>query len=396
MVTAHIRNLDYWSWAPEMDVVANDHYLDHRLGDPTAELSFAADLTRGLADGAPWMLMEQSAGAVNWQPHNLAKLPGQMLRNSLTHVARGADSLCFFQWRASARGAEKFHSALVPHAGTDTRAWREVLDLSATLAALAEVADTTVQADVALLFSWESWWSADTEARPSQDVRYLEQVHAAYGAVRELGVTADVVAPGADLSRYRMVVVPCLHLVTDEEAAGIDAYVAGGGHAVVTFYSGIVDGTDRVRLGGYPGAFRDLLGVVAEEFHPLLPGDRVRLCGGGTATLWTELLRTTTAKTIDAYADGPLPGVPADHPQHLRRRHRLVRRHRAGPAGPAGAHGRRAARGSACGRSARATTARSRWCAAPATAAPTSSSSTTAHTTSSTRSPAGSWSPARP
>lgn len=311
MVTAHIRNLDYWAWAPEMDVIANDHYLDHRLGDPVAELSFAADLTRGLAGGAPWMLMEQAAGAVNWQPYNLAKLPGQMLRNSLTYVARGADSLCFFQWRASAQGAEKFHSALVPHAGTDTVAWREVLELSAALDALGEVAGTRVRADVAVLFSWESWWSADTEARPSQDVHYLAQVHAAYNAIRELGATADVVAPGADLSRYRLVVVPCLHMVSDAEAAGLDAYVAGGGHAVVTFYSGIVDRSDRVRLGGYPGAFRDLLGVVAEEFFPLLPGDRVRLAGGGTAGLWTERLRTTTAKAVDTYADGPLPGVPA-------------------------------------------------------------------------------------
>ena len=116
-----------------MDVIANDHYLDHRLGDPVAELSFAADLTRGLAGGRPWMLMEQSTGAVNWQPYNLAKTPGQMLRNSLTHVARGADAVCFFQWRASAQGAEKFHSAMLPHAGTDTAVWREVLDLSATL-----------------------------------------------------------------------------------------------------------------------------------------------------------------------------------------------------------------------------------------------------------------------
>ena len=40
--------LDYWTWAPAMDVVANDHYLDHRLGDPAAELSFAADLTRAM------------------------------------------------------------------------------------------------------------------------------------------------------------------------------------------------------------------------------------------------------------------------------------------------------------------------------------------------------------
>jgi beta-galactosidase len=234
-----------------------------------------------------------------------------MLRNSLTHVARGADAVCFFQWRASAQGAEKFHSALVPHAGTDTAAWREVLALSSTLDALAEVAGTTVRADVAVLFSWQSWWATDTEARPSQDVRYLDQVHAAYRSVRGLGYTADVVAPGTDLSRYRLVVVPCLHLVSDQDAAGINAYVAGGGHAVVTFYSGIVDDADRVRLGGYPGAFREMLGVVAEEFFPLLPGHRVTLTGGATASLWTEQLRATTAEIVDSYADGPLPGVPA-------------------------------------------------------------------------------------
>jgi beta-galactosidase len=304
MVTAHIRNLDYWSWAPEMDVVANDHYLDHRLGDPAAELSFAADLTRGLAGGRPWMLMETSTGAVNWQPYNLAKAPGQLLRNALTHVARGADAICFFQWRASDRGAEKFHSAMLPHTGTDTAIWREVLDLGGTLDRLAEVAGSTVEADVALVFGWESWWATDTEARPSQGVRYLDQVHAAYGALRELGVTVDVVAPGADLASYRAVVVPCLHLVSDADAATIADFVRAGGQAVITFYSGIVDETDRVRLGGYPGAFRELLGVVAEEFAPLPPGREVVLDSGARASLWTERLRTTTAETVDRHADG--------------------------------------------------------------------------------------------
>ncbi|MCM4077493.1 beta-galactosidase [Paractinoplanes hotanensis] len=304
MVTAHIRNQNYWSWAADMDVVANDHYLDHRLADPVAELSFAADLTRGLAGGRPWILMETSTGAVNWQPYNLAKEPGQLVRNALTHVARGADAICFFQWRASAQGAEKFHSAIVPHAGVDAAVWREVLELSATLKKLSEVGGTTVEADTALIFSWESWWATDTEARPSQDLRYLDQVHAAYAALRELGVTTDIVAPGADLSRYRAVVVPCLHMVSDQEAATVADYVEGGGRAVITFYSGIVDPDDRVRLGGYPGAFRELLGVVSEEFAPLLPGTSVPLADGGRATLWTERLRLTTAKTELAYADG--------------------------------------------------------------------------------------------
>jgi len=311
MVTAHIRDLDYWRWAPAMDVIANDHYLDHRLGDPAAELSFAADLTRGLAAGRPWILMEQSTGAVSWQPHNLAKRPGEMLRNTLTHVARGADTICFFQWRASAQGSEKFHSALLPHAGTGTEQWNEVLDLSRALDRLAEVAGSAVEADAAVLFSWESWWAAEQEGRPSTAVDYLGQVHAAYGGLRDLGVTADVVSPDGDLDRYRFVVVPCLYLVSDEQAARIGTFVERGGTVLVTFFSGIADQDDRVRLGGYPGAFRELLGVNAEEFFPLLPETTVTLDDGGTGTLWTERLRATTAEVRASYRDGPLPGVPA-------------------------------------------------------------------------------------
>nr|MDQ2699017.1 beta-galactosidase [Actinomycetota bacterium] len=251
MVTAHIENLDYWSWAGEMDVIANDHYLDHRLADPTAELAFAADLSRGLAEGAPWLLMEHATGAVNWQPLNKPKAPGEILRNSLTHVARGADGVCFFQWRASVQGSEKFHSAMLPHAGTDSAVWREVVELGGIVDRLGEVAGSRVEADVALVFSWESWWATQTDTRPSQALGYLDQVHAAYGALHAQGLTVDVVAPGAALDAYRLVVVPGLHLVRAEDAAVVTDWIAAGGTALITFYSGTVDEDDRVWTGGY-------------------------------------------------------------------------------------------------------------------------------------------------
>jgi beta-galactosidase len=311
MITAHIRTQDYFTWAPHVDVVANDHYLDHRLPDPHQELSFAADLTRGLAAGAPWILMEQSTGAVNWQPRNIAKAPGEMMRNSLSHLARGADGICFFQWRASTQGSEKFHSAMLPHAGTDTNTWREVTELGRVLGELAEVAGSRVVADVAVVFSWEAWWANDLDSRPSGDVRYLDQVHNLYRALWATGVTADIVAPGSDLSGYRLVVVPALYLVTDADAAVIDDYVQGGGHALVTFFSGIVDEDDRVRLGGYPGAFRELLGVFTEEFHPLPPHEVVTLDDGSTASTWSEWMHTRGAQTVASYSSGGLTGVPA-------------------------------------------------------------------------------------
>lgn len=311
MVTAHIRTQDYWDWAPHMDVVANDHYLDHRLENPHEELSFAADLTRGLAGGAPWILMESSTGSVNWQPRNIAKAPGEMMRNSLAHVARGADGVCFFQWRASAQGSEKFHSGMLPHAGTDSNTWREVLELGRALGSLDEVAGSRVVADAAIVFSWDAWWAVDLDSRPSGDVRYLDQVHRAYRSLWSAGVTVDIVAPGADLSAYRFVVVPCLYLVTDAAAAVIERYVSSGGHALVTFFSGIVDEDDRVRLGGYPGAFREILGVVTEEFYPLAQGETVTLDDGSTASVWTEWLHARGADVVASYANGTLAGVPA-------------------------------------------------------------------------------------
>ncbi|MEW1708308.1 beta-galactosidase [Microbacterium sp. NPDC089190] len=311
MVTAHIRALDYFSWAGEMDVIANDHYLDRRLADPIAELSFAADLTRGIAAGTPWLLMETSTGAVNWQPHNLAKGEGELLRNVVSHVARGADGICFFQWRASAQGAEKFHSALLPHAGTDTAQWRSVLEVGRTLRALQPVAGTRVASDAAVLFDWESWWALENEGRPSEDLRYLDQVHAAHGALAAAGISTDVVSAGADLSAYRLIVVPALHLVRDADVDRLSRFVEAGGTVVITFASGIVDEQDRVRLGGYPGAFRDLLGIVSEEFAPLGPAQVVTLDDGSTGSVWSERLRTVDAEIDALFVDGPAAGLPA-------------------------------------------------------------------------------------
>lgn len=311
MVTAHIRTQDYWRWAPYVDVVANDHYLDHRLDDPHQELSFSADLTRGLAAGNPWMLMEQASGAVNWQPHNLAKAPGEMLRNTFTHIARGADAVCFFQWRASAQGTEKFHSALLPHAGTHTRKWKEVLELGRALESIGEVVGSRVIAEVAMVFSWEAWWATDLDSHPSADVRYLEQMHAVYRALWDAGIAVDMVAPGADLSAYRLVVVAALYLVSDAQARTIEEFVEAGGSAVVTFFSGIVDEDDRVRLGGYPGAFTHLLGLHVEEFFPLAAGEEVQLDDGARGMLWSELIQLDTAEAVTTFRDGTLLGEAA-------------------------------------------------------------------------------------
>jgi beta-galactosidase len=313
MVMGETSGMDYADWAAEVDFVSNDHYV---IPGPQArdELSFSANLVGGLAGGRPWFLMEHSTSAVNWQPVNLAKKPGELARDSLTHVAYGADAVCFFQWRQSAAGAEKYHSAMLPHAGTDSEVFRSVRELGARLGALAEVAGTSrTPARAAVLFDWSSWWAAEQDSHPSRRLRYRPEALDWYTTFLDLGVRVDVLPLGADWAGYPVVVAPILHVVPAALADRLRDYVAGGGHLVTTYFSGIVDENDHVWPGGYPGALRDLLGIRIEEFAPLLDGERADLDNGTSGTLWSERVEVTdpATETLASYRTGDLAGRPA-------------------------------------------------------------------------------------
>src|SRR6478736_10075369 len=253
MASSATKSMDYFGWAKDLDVIANDHYLVAADPERHLELAFSADLSRGVAGGDPWILMEHSTSAVNWQPRNRSKRPGEMLRHSFGHLARGADAVMFFQWRQSAAGAEKFHSGMLPHAGTDTAVWRNTVALGSALKALSEVSDSRVRAQAAIVFDYPAWWGTELDSHPSAAVTYPDRVLAHYRALWQRNITVDIVRPSADLSRYELVVVPALYLVTDDDAANIAQAAADGASVLVTYFSGIADEHDHIRLGGYPG-----------------------------------------------------------------------------------------------------------------------------------------------
>ncbi|MGN9840410.1 beta-galactosidase [Nonomuraea sp. H19] len=305
------KPVDYWSWAGEEDVVSNDCYPDP--GDPLspARTALTHDLMRGLAGGRPWLLMEQSTSAVNWRPHNVPKPPGQFRLESLQAVARGADGLCYFQWRASRFGAERFHAAMVPHAGPDTRLHAEVRAHGQELRRLASVAGQPVPAQVAMVFDWASWWALEERGRPSDRLNATDQLLSYYLPLWERGVSVDLVPPSAGLSGYALVVVPNLFLVSDADAAALTEYVRGGGVLVVGPFSGIVDERAHIRTGRFPAPLREVLGASGEEWLPAAEDTPCRWADGTefTAHTWTELMAAEGAEAVAEFTESGRPAV---------------------------------------------------------------------------------------
>lgn len=323
MVSASGSVLDYDDWGDEVDFVSNDHYFipgEAHLD----ELAFSASLVDGIARKDPWFLMEHSTSAVNWREINYRKEPGQLVRDSLAHVAMGADAVCYFQWRQSKAGAEKFHSAMVPHAGEDSAVFRDVCELGADLNKLSDegiLGSRLAKSRVAVVFDYESEWATEHTATPTQHVHHVDEPLAWFRALADQGVTADVVPVRGAWDGYEMVVLPSVYLLSEETTRRVRDYVVGGGRLVVTYYTGISDEKDHVWLGGYPGSIRDVVGVRVEEFMPMgddftgVP-DRLGLSNGAVAHDIADVIGSVdeSATVLATFKDNPwtgMDGVPA-------------------------------------------------------------------------------------
>ena len=303
--------LDAWAWGTEADVVAVDHYLDSPGPDGHADIAFCGDRARSWGNGRPWLLMEQATSLIYAGDRVLAKEPGRMLRDSMGYLARGSDSVLFFQWRASPAGAEMLHAAMVPHAGPDSRVFREVTELGEAVARLGEVAGSTVRAEAAVVWDADSWWAMENQRFIPASLSYLAEVRAGHGTLWRAGVVSDFVPADGDLSRYRLVLAPALCLVSDEGIAVLREYVAGGGHLVMSFFGAMADSRHHARLGGTPGGLLDVFGIRVEEFCPLPRGTRMTLSNGERGAVWSERLRAGGAEVVASYTGGSLDGLPA-------------------------------------------------------------------------------------
>jgi len=319
--------LNYWQWAPHQDVVSWDSYAQWRDDDDdwklAAGVSFTHDIYRAFKGGKPHLLMESTPSVTNWQPVAKLKRPGVHRLGSLQAVAHGADSVQYFQWRKSRGGAEKYHGAVVDHCGHENnRVFGDVAEVGEILAKLDDVIGATVRPQVAVVYDWENRWAIDAAAGPRKERKdYLETCKRHYVPFWSAGVSVDVIDQTVSLDGYKLVIAPMSYLLRPGFAERVEKFVQGGGTFVTTYWTGIVNETDIVFTGGWPGPLRKLLGVWVEEMDVLHDGERntvvpapqnaLGLSADYKAEVFCDLLHAESAEVLATYGEQFYAGWPA-------------------------------------------------------------------------------------
>lgn len=305
--------LDYQMWGKYMDFISWDNYPANDT--PAEGNAMRHDLMRGLKQGKPFALMEQTPSVTNWLPYNMLKRPGVMRLWSYQAVAHGADTVMFFQMKRSIGACEKYHGAVIDHAGHEnTRVFREVAQLGAELEKLgSETLGARSESRAAILFDWDNWWAMSYSAGPSIYLDYCREVEHYYKAFFDRNIPVDMIGVEDDLSPYALVVAPVLYMVKTGYDEKLREYVKNGGRFLTTFFSGYVDEHDLVTIGGYPGKLRDILGIWVEE-EDALPEDMhnsFRYQGKTyPASLLCDLLHTEGAESLSVYNEDFYAGMP--------------------------------------------------------------------------------------
>ena len=274
--------IDYFKMAKEIDVASWDNYPTwHKPTETVEETALDTAMMHDLfysMKGKPFLLMESSPSFTNWQPISKQKKPGIAELAALQTVAHGADSVLYFQWRASRGAEEKFHGAVVGHDGRqDARAFTETVQVGEKLEKLSEITAVQREKQALIVHDWQNKWALEGSYGPrNAGLGYWDELKRHYNALARAGIAVEFGDETADLTGYRLVVVPMLYLLTDAFAKKLCDFAQSGGTIVVTYWTGVVDESDLCRLGDTPYGLTELLGLRRTEIDGMYDGETRR------------------------------------------------------------------------------------------------------------------------
>jgi beta-galactosidase len=321
------RHFDHFDMAEALDFVSVDS--NATIKSKSAENACEIDMLRSLkksnirtpdGDCGFWVI-EQKAGHVNWQDVNSLVRPGVVRLFTYQLLARGACGVLYFFWRQPRIGSEKFYGGVLTHDGrAENRVFREITQLGEEMKLLApKLKDTCVVAETCILYSHENAWALKKPMQPNKNFKYRDHVQLFHTALHDRNIAVDFARPTEDLSRYKVVFAPSLHMIGAAEADLLKLYVQNGGILVSTFNTGLVDEHHIVPATGFPANLTDLFGLEVLEIDPLPDGEENHLSFKGhfptshmhPAKVWCDLIEPKECEVLATYSKDFYAGRPA-------------------------------------------------------------------------------------
>lgn len=321
----YFNGLNYFELAKAIDVVSWDTYPTwhkQEVIETAYDNGMCHDLMRSLKR-KPFFQMESCPTSTNWQGISKLKKPGVLFAQSMQAIAHGGEGALYFQIRQSRGASEKFHGAVIDHyGGTDTRVFREVCHTGSALDKISELAGSNVKSAVALLYDWDSQWAMEDSQGPrNKGLHYKEALLKYYRGFRKLGLNVDLVDMTGDLTDYKILAAPMCYMFRNGFEEKVRKFVKNGGIFVATYWSGIVDDTDRCFLGGVPHGLMDVLGIRSMEIDGLYDWEKNSLIPVSdnllgldrtyTCKYLCDLVELRGAEAVMTYGDDFYAGYPA-------------------------------------------------------------------------------------
>jgi beta-galactosidase len=312
------RRFDHFDIADVLDFVGLDS--NATIKSKSSELALELDLMRSLkkanvrtpdGDEGFWVV-EQKAGNVTWQEVNSLVRPGVVRLFTYQLLSRGASGVLYFLWRQPRIGSEKFYGGVLTHDGRgDNRIYKEISQIGEEIKLLAPVLKgTKVAAETCILYSPDNEWAQESGWPINHHFKNREHIQLFYNALHDRNIPVDFARPTEDLSPYKLVIAPSLHLLAGGEADRLKLYVHNGGTLVGTFNTGLVDEHHIAPDTGYPHDLTDVFGLEVLEFDPLPPGEENHLAFKGTfpashlhpARMWCDIVEPNECQILACYA----------------------------------------------------------------------------------------------